>query len=1189
MSGNMVVECVDAVNNPMSGLERVETKAADVSTIVELGQTSPCVNNASTVGVEHVEGDLVRFDIPEDVKAQETKVETAVADTEAHQDGITKPHFEKRPNQTSEKEDEDLHNESEVNRKSKARMLVSSPRMVNFEGFKNRFSEDEGIHVLDVLYADSNLMGEVRREREIRRICQNDPVFKRGTRAARTQVSAVPKASIQPKEGSWIQLVRIRSQPVLTHLANVMGEAWGKSSPIVFKRPFKVLIYFHDKMKERLAGLESEWGNQERRRSAGNEIDSSKSLEHEATENGNDAQGSDDENDDDDHPEDEDEDTDEEFISSSVTALRDMQCYVNFVNDHILPLSNMFAGTTRRMVRFDDLWLLFKPGELVWASEAAVSGKPGTRATRMYQRLWRVYTLRTPGTPTEYSKLGPTSNESQPNNLRFSNDNEEVENDEEPVSADTYKGASRVWAYYIDHDGVSYGPVKHQFMIRPYRGEREITSLPCYPIRYVDDWESHLDQLKEQGHKFEQCIKVDKYLTYVGWTLVSDPKGNSMRDTYDRDSDSDSDSSRKQKELSPEYIDSHVIVDLSEAFHDVPRWTPNFHSTRAYSEGLVDSERLIQEDQFPIITWSDEKRSKIIASSCDEAVVIGDLGVTMRQRQDWLERDQFGRFLKGSGQLGLATSIDKQAATDIVLQDEDYALLPRRLFAYVLKERKFVRVDLQHLNPIKTQDRIFDNLKIDKEYKDMVRGLVSSHFEKKKFERQYSVATSRVTASQDIIQGKGNGLVILLHGVPGVGKTATAEAVALEYRKPLFAITCGDLGLTPKEVEESLTEIFRLAHMWDCVLLFDEADVFLAQRSRYDLKRNALVSVFLRILEYYSGVLFLTTNRVGSLDEAFKSRIHLSLYYPPLNSKQFKRIFEMNISKLREIELERSVIAGDPMLDIRDAAIKKFAEEHCDRTEQVGGNGRWNGRQIRNAFQIAASLARYNALLNVDKTGLGQPVLDKEHFEKVERATRTFNDYMEKTRGFSDADLAFINAERLDVYRQKKPIDPTAGLAEAGPSGYSSSQQQQHLYGPPETGQQHYYAHQNPATGVQFPALQPGPITYGPSQAGEAHGEVGSAYGAPALHHHPNLRSGKADSIQQAYNYPQGSASQAGRMADPFFTNINNPPSSGPPHGYHYRDMPYGGGGAASQPPAYGGYAQKPGQQRSVQDDDDSD
>lgn len=83
-------------------------------------------------------------------------------------------------------------------------------------------------------------------------------------------------------------------------------------------------------------------------------------------------------------------------------------------------------------------------------------------------------------------------------------------------------------------------------------------------------------------------------------------------------------------------------------------------------------------------------------------------------------------------------------------------------------------------------------------------------------------------------------------------------------------------------MEAELKEKFHLAELWDCVLLLDEADVFLAQRTRTDIKRNSLVSVFLRVLEYFTGMLFLTTNRVGAFDEAFKSRIHISLYYPPL-------------------------------------------------------------------------------------------------------------------------------------------------------------------------------------------------------------------------------------------------------------------------------------------------------------------
>jgi len=84
----------------------------------------------------------------------------------------------------------------------------------------------------------------------------------------------------------------------------------------------------------------------------------------------------------------------------------------------------------------------------------------------------------------------------------------------------------------------------------------------------------------------------------------------------------------------------------------------------------------------------------------------------------------------------------------------------------------------------------------------------------------------------------------------GVGKTSTAECVAAANGKPLLPITCGDLGLSPKDVEENLEFHFRLAQAWDCVLLLDEADVFLARRTVEDVSRNALVSVFLRILEY---------------------------------------------------------------------------------------------------------------------------------------------------------------------------------------------------------------------------------------------------------------------------------------------------------------------------------------------------
>ena len=118
----------------------------------------------------------------------------------------------------------------------------------------------------------------------------------------------------------------------------------------------------------------------------------------------------------------------------------------------------------------------------------------------------------------------------------------------------------------------------------------------------------------------------------------------------------------------------------------------------------------------------------------------------------------------------------------------------------------------------------------------------------------------------DIIQGKGKGMSILLSGPPVIGKTLTAEAVAEIFQKPLYTISAGDIGSENSRVEKHLSTVFRMVVKWNAVVLLDEADVFMEQRSSSDLERNRLVSIFLRILEYYEGILFLTTNRISNID-----------------------------------------------------------------------------------------------------------------------------------------------------------------------------------------------------------------------------------------------------------------------------------------------------------------------------------
>lgn len=234
---------------------------------------------------------------------------------------------------------------------------------------------------------------------------------------------------------------------------------------------------------------------------------------------------------------------------------------------------------------------------------------------------------------------------------------------------------------------------------------------------------------------------------------------------------------------------------------------------------------------------------------------------------------------------------------------------------------------MDRIRDVQWHTEAFDHLVIDEETKELIRALVTN---KIKSER-----------NTDWVTAKGNGLIMLLHGGPGTGKTFTAESVAEIAEKPLYAVTCGDIGTRPEGVERYLESVLNLGKIWGCVVLLDEADVFLEQRQLNELKRNALVSVFLRVLEYYEGILILTSNRVGIFDEAFKSRIQLALHYENLEKPQRIKIWKNFLTRLRMI--------GEENVDFEtiDSYIDELAEYDM------------NGRQIRNAITTARQLAQY--------------------------------------------------------------------------------------------------------------------------------------------------------------------------------------------------------------------------------------
>lgn len=280
-----------------------------------------------------------------------------------------------------------------------------------------------------------------------------------------------------------------------------------------------------------------------------------------------------------------------------------------------------------------------------------------------------------------------------------------------------------------------------------------------------------------------------------------------------------------------------------------------------------------------------------------------------------------------------------QKPTQRALTDHELLLCVPYVRGYALKSKKWLHFFVNVISPITFSSTAFSSLVLPAEQKELILAFVESQVQNKdKFD--------------DVIAGKGRGMILLLSGPPGVGKTLTAESVAENMQVPLYMMSAGDLDLDPAGIEESLSTILEMVAKWNAVLLLDEADVFLEQRDAHDLERNKMVSIFLRVLEYYEGILFLTTNRIRHIDDAFHSRIHVAMKYPELTTESRRHIWKTFL----------------------EGMASGLKEEHLDTLAQR----ELNGRQIKNVLKTARMLA-----MRWDETGKGE--LKMEHVEKVLR------------------------------------------------------------------------------------------------------------------------------------------------------------------------------------------------------------
>lgn len=223
--------------------------------------------------------------------------------------------------------------------------------------------------------------------------------------------------------------------------------------------------------------------------------------------------------------------------------------------------------------------------------------------------------------------------------------------------------------------------------------------------------------------------------------------------------------------------------------------------------------------------------------------------------------------------------------------------------------------------------------------------------------------------------------------------------------------------------------------------------------------------------------MFLTTNRVGVLDEAIKSRLTYTAYYPPLDKQQTRDIWRVHLRLLKE---------RNKNLYVDDKAILQFARAHFEENQK--SNSTWNGRQIQNAFKVASALADWDETMsghNADGTQsffgpASQPCLQPSHFQIIADGTRAFDLYLQEAVGASDGDRAYSEMARApdDFVYERKSYDYGNHSDYAGihsRSGHPSRSRQQSTvsgYQPVQKPGLIQVPQVNPRYGMNRPRLQ---------------------------------------------------------------------------------------------------------------------
>ncbi|RSL40416.1 hypothetical protein CEP53_013374 [Fusarium sp. AF-6] len=280
---------------------------------------------------------------------------------------------------------------------------------------------------------------------------------------------------------------------------------------------------------------------------------------------------------------------------------------------------------------------------------------------------------------------------------------------------------------------------------------------------------------------------------------------------------------------------------------------------------------------------------------------------------------------------------------EMLQRPNELVFMNETISGFSLKGKLWLQFYVEDIQPITWNSQAYSQLVYNEPKKELVLSLVQNH----------NMNNGTSTAMQDVIVGKGQGLIVLLSGPPGTGKTLMAEAIAEHLRRPLYHLQADDLGTQVAPLSSNFFLASKTAAAWDAIILLDGADAFIAARGPRDVRRNELASAFLYELEYFSGIIFLTTNLpTGAIDGAFCSRANIHLVFHPLfMPKKREKVWRMHLRRVpKQRDIRSNSEGGEEVAPDEPNAMPLNDEE-------ITQLGLWDldGRQIKSAIQTVHS------------------------------------------------------------------------------------------------------------------------------------------------------------------------------------------------------------------------------------------